>query len=108
MDFEKAFDRIDRSMLWNKLNTLNVSSKMVKTLRSIYSEVKYCVKCDTELTNYFNCMNGVRHGCAISPILFFFFLNDLKDFVNVDSHGIDLNISRLFLLQFADDYFCLI
>ena len=103
VDFEKAFDRIDRSMLWNKLNTLNVSSKMVKMLRSIYSEVKYYVKCDTELTNYFNCMNGVRQGCAVSPILFCFFLNDLKDFVTVDSHGIDLNMCRLFLLLFADD-----
>ena len=103
VDFEKAFDRINRSMLWNKLNTLNVSSKMVKMLRSIYSEVKYCVKSDSELTNYFDCMNGVRQGCANSPILFCFFLNDLNDFVTVDSHGIDLNMCKLFLLLFADD-----
>ena len=76
---------------------------MVKMLRSIYSEVKYCVKCDSKLTNYFDCMNGVRQGCAISPILFCFFLNDLNDFVTIDSHGIDLSICKLFLLLFADD-----
>ena len=76
---------------------------MVEMLRSIYSEVKYCVKRDSELTNYFDCMNGVRQGCAISPILFCFFLYDLNDFVTVDSHGIDLSICKLFLLLFADD-----
>ena len=103
VDFEKAFDRIDRNMLWNKLNSLHISSKMLKMLKSIYSEVKYCVKYDTELTDYFDCTNGVRQGCAISPILFCFFLNDLKDYVTEDSHGIDLYICKLFLLMFADD-----
>ncbi|MEW8546871.1 MAG: reverse transcriptase domain-containing protein [Candidatus Thiodiazotropha sp.] len=76
---------------------------MLKMLKSIYSVVKYCVKCDTELTNYFDCTNGVRQGCVISPILFCYFLNDLKDYVSVDSHGIDLDFCKIFLLLFADD-----
>ena len=48
-------------------------------------------------------MNGTRQDCAISPILLCFFLNDPNDVVTVDSHGIDLNICKLFLLLFADD-----
>ena len=44
VDFEKAFDRIDRNALWNKLQSLNISSKMSKTLRAIYASVKSCVK----------------------------------------------------------------
>ena len=72
-------------------------------LKSIYSAVKYCVKYDTELTDNFDCTNGVRQGCAISPILFCFFLDDLKDTVTEDSNGIDLYVCKLFLLMFADD-----
>lgn len=103
VDFEKAFDRVDRNALWNKLQMLKVSSKMSKMLQSIYSSVKACVKTKTGLTPVFNCPVGVRQGCCISPILFSFFLNDLKDFVSTDSYGIDLDICKIFLLLFADD-----
>ena len=103
VDFEKAFDRVDRNALWTKLKSLHVSSKMNKMLRSIYSSVRACVKTQTGLTSVFNCPTGVRQGCCISPILFSFFLNDLKDFVSVDSYGIDLDFCKIFLLLFADD-----
>ena len=72
-------------------------------LRSIYSSVRACVKTQTGLTSVFICPTGVRQGCCISPILFSFFLNDLKDFVSVDSYGIDLDFCKIFLLLFADD-----
>ena len=101
--FEKAFDRIDRNALWNKLQSLNVSSKMSKTLRAIYTSVKSCVKTRKGLTSTFGCPTGVRQGCCISPILFSFYLSDLKIFVSADSHGIDLDLCKIFLLLFADD-----
>ena len=46
---------------------------------------------------------GVRQGCCISPILFSFFLNDLKEYVSADSYGIDLDLCKIFILLFADD-----
>ena len=100
---EKAFDRIDRNALWNKLQSLNVSSKMSKTLRAIYTSVKSCVKTRKGLTPTFDCSTGVRQGCCISPILLSFFLSNLKSFVSADSHGIDLDLCKIFLLLFADD-----
>ena len=36
LDYEKAFDKIDRSLLWHKLLAENVSSKLVKALKSMY------------------------------------------------------------------------
>ena len=66
VDFEKAFDRIDRNALWNKLQSLNASSKMSKTLRAIYTSVKSCVKTRKGLTSAFGCPTGVRQGCCIS------------------------------------------
>ena len=103
VDFEKAFDRIDRNALWNKLQSLNVSSKMSKTLRAIYTSVRSCVKTQNGITATFNCPKGVRQGCCISPILFSFFLNDLKEYVSADSYGIDLDLCKIFILLFADD-----
>ena len=49
------------------------------------------------------CPVGVKQGCIISPILFTLFLNYLKDKFAVDSHGIDIETVKLFVLLFADD-----
>ena len=44
IDFEKAFDKIDRLKLWHKLVLENVSSKMVRALQAMYSSVKACIR----------------------------------------------------------------
>ena len=44
VDFEKAFDRVNRAALWQKLLSQNVSSKMVNMLKAIYSDVKSLCK----------------------------------------------------------------
>ena len=40
IDFEKAFDKIDRLKLWHKLILENVSSKLVRALKATYISVK--------------------------------------------------------------------
>ena len=103
VDFENAFDRVDRSAFWHKLLTQNISSKMVKMLEDIYADVKTCIKTPMGLTDYLYCLFGVRQGCIISPVMFTLFLNDLQEYVSLDSHGIDIEAITLFVLLFADD-----
>ena len=43
IDYEKAFDKVDRSFLWQKLMLEKVRSKLVKTLNAMYSVVNSCV-----------------------------------------------------------------
>ena len=49
------------------------------------------------------CPIGVKQGCIISPILFNLFLNYLQESIALDSHGIDLDTIKLFVLLIADD-----
>ena len=44
LDLEKAFDKINRSFLWQKLIKQSISSKLVKALKSMYIVVKSCVR----------------------------------------------------------------
>ena len=40
IDYEKAFDKIDRSLLWQKLVSEHVSTKLVQAISSMYSVFK--------------------------------------------------------------------
>ena len=40
IDFSKAYDRIDRSLLWHKLSQIGIDGKMLRSLKSLYENVK--------------------------------------------------------------------
>ena len=44
IDYEKCFDKVDRSLLWQKLLKENVSCKFVKAVKSMYATIKLCIK----------------------------------------------------------------
>ena len=100
---EKAFDHVDRTILWQKLISHNVSSKMVRMLKPIYANVKVCVKSSDGLSSMMSFPIGVKQGCIISSILFTLFLNDLRASISIGSNGIDLETIKLFVLFFVDD-----
>ncbi|CAC5418856.1 unnamed protein product [Mytilus coruscus] len=51
IDFEKTYDTTNRALLFNKLELLGVSSKMIKALRSLYNNVQSCIKLNGILTD---------------------------------------------------------
>ena len=60
IDYEKIFDKIDRSHLWQKLLTENVSCKLIKAIRSMYATVKLCVKYNNTFSHFFNSHIGLK------------------------------------------------
>ena len=104
IDYEKAFDKIDRSFLWQKLLKEQVSGKFVNALRSIYTVVKSCVRYRSNTSRFFNSYNGLKQGVPSSPLLFMLFINDIKQNINTDlNNSFTIDEMRLFLLLYADD-----
>ncbi len=105
VDYRKAFDFINRQALWLKLYKLGVSSQFLKLLRSMYEEVKSCVRLSGNIySSFFVSSIGVRQGENLSPILFSLFINDIVDeLASVKDLGILVSNIRLLLLLFADD-----
>ena len=77
VDFRKAFNRVKRNVLWNVLLQLDICGNMFNALRAMYSSVLSCVRYNPRNTDYFNCMQGLKQGSFVSPILFSFLINEL-------------------------------
>ena len=60
VDLKKCFDYVYRNGIWFKLIEQGVSSKIVKTLQSMYSTVKSCDRVNGTLSEFFDsymCVN---------------------------------------------------
>ena len=106
IDFEKAFDSINRSILWPILLKTGIRGKMYKCIMSMYASVKAKVKNGCALTNYIKCTSGVKQGDVCSPILFSLFINELTiEVIENGRHGAHFTNDALeiFILLLADD-----
>ena len=79
IDFKKAYDWINRELLFEKLQSIGISSKMLQAICSLYNNVQSCVRVNGNLTDWFEVNQGLKQGCILSPLLFNIFLNDLID-----------------------------
>ena len=70
VDFEKAFDSVDRDTLWKLLRHYGVLVKIVNIIRSSYEGLSCRVIHRGQSTEAFNVRTGDRKGCLLSPFLF--------------------------------------
>ena len=54
VDFKKAFDTINTSILWAVLRRAAVGGTILKKNQSMYSIVQSCVRCPKGLTDFFD------------------------------------------------------
>ena len=75
---KKAFDSVQRGLLWGQLLNSGVNGKVSPVIRDMYAKAKSCVKTRHGLSHFFVSKVGLRRGENVSPVLFSLFLNDLK------------------------------
>ena len=103
IDFKKAYDSIDRGILFTKLSNLIISGLMYKDLLSIYDNVRCSVRIKGKLTEWFDVSCGLKQGCSLSSILFNLYINDLITKINSLDIGIEINGEKVGILAYADD-----
>ena len=110
VDYKKAFDIVWREGLWLKLVNNNVSGKILKVIRNMYSNVKSCVMAEQRISETFSCSMGVRQGENLSPLLFALYVNDLQEtLIEYNCNYLDFSDDlvntylRLLVIMYADD-----
>ena len=78
VDFRKAYDSVNRNILWDVLQKAGAGGKMLRALRATYSSVVASVRVEAGCTTEeFSCPVGLKQGECNSPLLFSFFINEL-------------------------------
>ena len=101
---KNVFDTINRRILWQKLLSEHVSSKMINAMKATYATVRSIIKHNHQLSNTITSNLGVKQGDPSSSLLFMMFVNDIVTSINTDLDGIfSIGELKLFLILFADD-----
>ena len=108
IDYKKAFDSVQRGLLWGKLLNSGVNGKVLRVIRDMYAEAKSCVKTRHGLSQFFVSNLSLRQGGNLSPVLFSLFLNDLKGFLtsnNVEGLKLPFALAQDVCLRDIDNFF---
>ena len=103
IDFRKAYDCINRELLWVKLGSIGITGKLLDAIKSLYVSVASCVRINSLTSDWFGVTCGLRQGCCQSPLLFNLFINDLALRIKALGKGVLIDEDLVCLLMYADD-----
>ena len=95
---------MNHKLLWEKLATMGVRTKILHILKSMYANATSRVTINNSSSPSFPCLMGVRQGCNLSALLCSLFINDLESYLSSNvASSVTLANQKVQLLLFADD-----
>ena len=97
---KKAYDSVDRELLWKVLARAGVPEEMIAVIRQFHDGMQAQVRMDDgELSDWFEVTQGLRQGCVLSPLLFNIFLAAATEVVLVRFSEDDTILKDLVYLE---------
>ena len=70
IDLQKAYDTVDRTLLWQVLTRIGVPPQMIAIIQQFHDGMNACVRPDDVVcSDWFDVEQGLRQGCVLSPLL---------------------------------------
>ena len=71
IDLQKAYDTVDRPLLWQVLTRIAVPPQMIAVIQQFHDGMRACVRPDDGVcSDWFEVEQGLRQGCLLPPLLF--------------------------------------
>ena len=111
VDFKKAFDSINRTMMFAVLRHYGIPEPLVNAIQVLYTNSSSAVMVDGNISNPFDVTTGVLQGDVLAPFLFIILVDYLLEKASVGDSGVVTHPRRsrrypakvLNDLDFADD-----
>ena len=70
IDLQKAYDTVDRTLLWQVLTRIRVPPQMIAVIPQFHDGMRACVRPDDGVcSDWFEVEQGRQQGCVLSPLL---------------------------------------
>ena len=105
IDFEQAFDSLERFFLWLSLGAYGFPKRFIDYLKILYKNIEACVVNGGTSTKYFQITRAIKQGCPASGILFVLALElfCIKTRASDNIRGIAIMGTEVKLSGYADD-----
>jgi hypothetical protein len=70
VDFEKAFDSMDRNIIWKLMHHYGIPSNFIRIIQQLYEDSTCQIIHSGRLTFPFTGKTGVKQGYMLSPTIF--------------------------------------
>ena len=85
IDFKKAFDSINREVMFSVLRHYGIPDKLVKAIGALYNNSKSAVMVDGNISEPFQVTTGVLQGDVLAPFLFIVLIDYMLQKATEDS-----------------------
>ena len=104
IDYAKAFDCVDQNKLWKILKEMGIPDHLTCLLRNLYAGQEATVRTGHGTTDWFQIGKGVCQGCILSPCLFNFYAEYMRNNGLEEAQaGIKIAGRNTNNLRYADD-----
>ena len=103
VDITKAYDTVNREILWKKLESLGIGGVFLETLKAMYTGDSVRCTINGVTTASVFLQRGLRQGCSLSPMLFALYIADIGADLVSSQDGFLIGGVCVSGLLFADD-----
>ncbi len=103
LDITKAYDRVNRNILWRVMEEMGIPEKLMNNIKASYRNPSTVLQFQDVISEPLKMTLGLKQGCVMSPILFAIYIAELGHRLQRSGLGVSVGNTTIPGMFFADD-----